>query len=55
MPNTELLEGIEGLLTRPKLEPEARKLIELALEAQKSGRMPSIEALRVQATTITEK
>lgn len=46
MPNTELLEGIEGLLHRPNLEPEARKLIELAMEAQKTGRMPSIEALR---------
>lgn len=48
MPKTELLKGIEGLLHRPGLEPEARKLIELAMEAQKTGRMPSIEALRAQ-------
>lgn len=48
MPKTELLKGIEGLLHRPGLEPEARKLIELAMQAQKTGRMPSIAALRAQ-------
>jgi hypothetical protein len=54
MPNTELMEGIGALLRRPNLEPEARTLIELALEAQKSGRLPSIAALRVQTAVIGE-
>ena len=35
-------------MKRPGLEPEARKLIELAIEAQKSGRMPGLEVLGSQ-------
>lgn len=48
MPNTELLKGIEGLLEKPDLEPEARTLIELALRAQEMDGMPSLEVLRTQ-------
>lgn len=46
MPNTELLDGIAGLLQRPNLEPEARRLIEMSLEAQKTGKLPSVAELR---------
>lgn len=45
MPNTELLSHMEGLLQRPRLEPEARLLIELALKAQKSGALPDLRQI----------
>jgi hypothetical protein len=50
MPNTELLRGIEGLLDREGLEPEARVLIELAIAAHRLGGMPSLVDLRVLAS-----
>ena len=52
MPNTELMEGIEGLLHRPNLEPEARRLIELALVAQECGVMPCLDGLAGRPLTV---
>lgn len=46
MANTELMQGIEGLLAKPGLMPEARALIEMSLEAQRQGRLPSVGELR---------
>lgn len=46
MANTKLMQGIEGLLAKPGLMPEARALIEMSLEAQKVGRLPSVRELR---------
>lgn len=45
-PNIDLEQGIAGLLELPNLEPEARALIELALEAQKTGEMPDLSKLK---------
>lgn len=46
MANTELMQGIAGLLAKPGLMPEARALIEMSLEAQRQGRLPSVGELR---------
>lgn len=46
MANDELTEGIKGLLKKPGLVPEARQLIEMSLEAQAAGKLPSVKELR---------
>lgn len=46
MANNELMQGIAGLLTKPGLMSEARALIEMSLEAQMQGRLPSVGELR---------
>lgn len=53
MANNELMQGIEGLLTKPGLMPEARALIEMSLEAQKAGKLPSVGELRQRLTVQT--
>lgn len=44
-----LTAAIESLAQRPGICPEALRLIELALEAQKAGRMPDLSALESPA------
>jgi hypothetical protein len=52
MPNAELMKGIEVLLSRSSLVPEARRLIELALVAQECGVMPCLDGLAARPLTV---
>ena len=51
MPHDEVIDQMQGLLQRPALYPETQRLIELAIEAQRTGVMPSLNNLSTQPAT----